>query len=274
MLQKSYTTDTMPFQTKRNKGERDRYYITGSHEPIISRSEFEQAQQLMKARNSLYPNKGRGRQYAFSQKIRCGKCGTNFSRRVTNGKTYWVCHRHFRSKELCEIRQIREDTIMQAFIRMYNKLKQNNRYILSSALIEMMDLKSKITMSDVKIGSINKEIAELTKQSLVLNRLRTKGYTDSAVFIQKTNEINQQLDLLKRNRRRLLESDADDQMISDCKLLIDLMEQGEPYLTRFDEILFQSIVNRIVVTEQDRLKFCLIGGFEFTEQLPKEVFGR
>jgi hypothetical protein len=63
-------------------------------------------------------------------------------------------------------------------------------------------------------------------------------------------------------------------MISDCKLLIDLMEQGEPYLTRFDEILFQSIVNRIVVTEQDRLKFCLIGGFEFTEQLPKEVFGR
>lgn len=274
LLQKSYTTDTMPFQTKRNKGERDRYYITGSHEPIISRSEFEQAQRLMEARNSLYPNKGRGRQYAFSQKIRCGKCGTNFSRGVTNGKTYWVCHRHFRSKELCEIRQIREDAIMQAFLRMYNKLKQNSHYILSSALSELVELKSKITMSDAKVGNINKEIAELTKQSLVLNRLRTKGYMDSAIFIQKTNEINQQLDLLKRNRRRLLESDANDQMISDCRLLIDLMEQGEPYLIRFDEVLFQSIVNRIIATEQDRLKLCLIGSFEFTEQLPKQVFGR
>jgi hypothetical protein len=63
-------------------------------------------------------------------------------------------------------------------------------------------------------------------------------------------------------------------MISDCRLLIDLMEQGVPYLIQFDEVLFQSIVNRIVVTEQDKLKFCLIGGFEFTEQLPKEVFGR
>ena len=157
---------------------------------------------------------------------------------------------------------------------MVNKLKQNSLYILSSALTELMNLKSKITMSDVKVGSINKEIAELTKQSLVLNRLRTKGYMDSAIFMQKTNEINQQLDLLKRNRRRMLESDADDEMISDCRLLIELMEQGAPYLTNFDETLFHSIVNQIVVTEQDKLKFCLIGSFAFTEQLPKEVFGR
>ena len=97
---------------------------------------------------------------------------------------------------------------------------------------------------------------------------------DSAIFMQKTNEINQQLDLLKRNRRRMLESDADDEMISDCRLLIELMEQGAPYLTNFDETLFHSIVNQIVVTEQDKLKFCLIGSFAFTEQLPKEVFGR
>jgi len=228
----------------------------------------------MKARNALCQSKGHRKQYVFSQKIKCGKCGTNFSRRVTNGKTYWVCHKHFRSKELCEIRQIREDAIIQAFIQMVNKLKQNSRYILFSALTELMDLKSEITMSDAKVGSINKEIAELTKQSLVLNRLRTKGYMDSAIFMQKNNEINQQLDLLKRNRRRLLESDTDDEMISDCRLLIALMEQGAPYLTNFDETLFQSIVNQIVVTEQDKLQFCLIGGFAFTEQLPKEVFGR
>lgn len=56
--------------------------------------------------------------------------------------------------------------------------------------------------------------------------------------------------------------------------MIELMEQGSPYLTAFDEALFHSIVNQIVVTEQDKLKFCLIGGFAFTEQLPKEVFGR
>ena len=274
LLQKSYTTDTMPFRTVRNKGEKDRYYITGSHEAMISRTVFEQAQQLMKARNALCPHKGYGRQYVFSQKIRCGKCGTNFSRRVTNGKVYWMCRRHFRSKELCEVRQIREDAIIQAFNRMYNKLKQNSGYILTPALSQLTDLKSKITMSDGKIGSINKEIAELTKQSLVLNRLRTKGYMDSVIFMQKTNEINQQLDLLKRNRRRLMESDADDQIICDCRLLIGIMEQGAPFLADFDEMLFYSMVHHIVVTEQDKLRFHLLGGFTLTEPLPGEVFGR
>ena len=58
------------------------------------------------------------------------------------------------------------------------------------------------------------------------------------------------------------------------ELLIGIVEQGEPFLAQFDESLFHSIVERIVVTEQDKLKFCLLGGFEFTEQLPKEVFGR
>lgn len=274
LLQKSYTTDTLPFKVVRNKGEKDRYYITGSHEPIISRDEFALAQQLMQAYRTLSPNKGRGKQYVFSLKIRCGKCGTSFTRRVTNGKTYWMCHRHFRKKELCEIRQIREDAIQQAFVRLYHKLRQNYRYILSTALSELTDLKSKVTMSDGKIGSINKEIAELTQQSLVLNRLRTKGYMDSAIFMQKTNEINQQLEHLKRNRRRLLESDADDQLLSDCRLLVGIIEQGEPFLTGFDEVLFHSIVDHIVVTEQDRLQFHLLGGFTFTEQLPKEVFGR
>lgn len=274
LLQKSYTTDTMPFKTVRNKGERDRYYVTGSHEPIISRWEFEQAKQLMESRNRQCPNKGRGKQYTFSLKITCGKCGSSFCRRVTNGKTYWMCHKHFRSKELCEIRQIREDAIQQAFLRLYNKIKPNSRYILSSVLDDLMALRSKITMSDTKVSAINKEIAELTKQSLVLSRLRTKGYMDAAIFMQKTNEINQQLELLKRNRRRLLESDADDKLISDCRLLIGIVEQSEPFLPQFDENLFHSIVERIVVTEQDRLQFCLLGGFTFTEQLPREVFGR
>lgn len=63
-------------------------------------------------------------------------------------------------------------------------------------------------------------------------------------------------------------------MIADCKLLISLIDKGVPYLTDFDEVLFHSIVDKIIVTEQDKLKFRMIGGLEFIEQLPMEVFGR
>ena len=92
--------------------------------------------------------------------------------------------------------------------------------------------------------------------------------------MQKSNEINQRISILRTQRRRLLERDADNKMIADCRLLIGIIDKGAPYLTGFDEVLFHSIVDKIIVTEQDKLKFRMIGGLEFTERLPKEVFGR
>ena len=35
LLQKKYTTDTLPFTKKINRGERPQYYVEESHEPII-----------------------------------------------------------------------------------------------------------------------------------------------------------------------------------------------------------------------------------------------
>ena len=41
-----------------------------------------------------------------------------------------------------------------------------------------------------------------------------------------------------------------------------------------ETMLFYSMVHHIVVTEQDKLRFHLLGGFTLTEPLPGEVFGR
>nr|WP_319488577.1 terminase gpA endonuclease subunit [uncultured Caproiciproducens sp.] len=90
LLQKSFTTDTLPFRKVRNTGQKDRYYVTGSHEPIISKVEFEQVKQLLELRRQQNPNKGCTQQYNLSLKIYCGKCGATFRRRVTNEKVYWV----------------------------------------------------------------------------------------------------------------------------------------------------------------------------------------
>lgn len=274
LLQKSFTTDTLPFQKMKNTGQKNRYYVANSHEPLISKAEFEQVKALQKLRKHQNPHKGTGTQFNLSLKIHCGKCGATFRRKVTNGKAYWVCRTHDRGKALCEIRQIREDVIYQAFTCLYNKLKQNSRSILTPVLDQLLMLQSISTMNNVKVGELNKEIAELTKQNLVLNRLRSKGYMDSALFMQKSNEINQRISILRTQRRRLLERDADDKMIADCRLLIGIIGKGASYLTGFDEVLFHSIVDKIIVTEQDKLKFGMIGGLEFTERLPKEVFGR
>ena len=37
LLQKQYTTDTLPFRAVRNRGEKEQYYIKGTHKPIIEK---------------------------------------------------------------------------------------------------------------------------------------------------------------------------------------------------------------------------------------------
>ena len=41
LLQKRFTTDTLPFVKKKNNGEKERYYVERSHPPIIDREIFE-----------------------------------------------------------------------------------------------------------------------------------------------------------------------------------------------------------------------------------------
>lgn len=48
LLQKSYTTETLPFRKKRNKGELPKYYVENSNPPIVSREIYSAVQELQK----------------------------------------------------------------------------------------------------------------------------------------------------------------------------------------------------------------------------------
>ncbi|NPV89864.1 MAG: recombinase family protein [Firmicutes bacterium] len=267
LLQKKFTTDTLPFKLIINKGQKDRYYIHNSHEPIISRSDFEQAKLLLEKRNRIHYQQKPPQQYPLSRKIRCGGCGYSFKRKVCSGKTYWVCRSHDQGKDRCGIKQIEEPEFYKAFVRMYNKLKPNCRYILNPLLDQLLALKSRSTMSSIKVSGINKEIAELTDQNLILNRLRSKGYMGSDIFMEQTNEINQKINNLRSLRRKLLGQDEDDKTIAAVKDLIAVIEDGPPALADLDEPLFNSIVDTITVESQDKIRFRLTGGLELNEPI-------
>ena len=59
LLQKRYSTDTLPVKKKINHGNKDQYYIADSHPPIVDRLIFERAQALYQAKSSkATPHKG------------------------------------------------------------------------------------------------------------------------------------------------------------------------------------------------------------------------
>lgn len=269
LIQKRYTTDTVPFQKKYNNGERDKYYLKYSHPPIVPPHIFEKAQEMNRSR-SIPPMSQRSA-YPLSKKIRCGECGSLFKRKTCGDKTYWVCRNHDRDKDNCSVTQIPEPEIYEASLRLYYKLKLNYDRILSPLLDQLRELKRHRNLSNLQVVELNRQIAELTERNHVLNGLKSKGIIDSALFISQTGELNRKIRTLKAEKNKLMETDEDGSVITETKSLIEILEDGPEQLEAFDESLFDNILGVITAESGERLKFKLINGLELAEPIERTV---
>jgi len=113
LLQKKYVEDHLSKTVVRNKGELPRYYAEGTHAAIIDETTFRQAQEIMAQNRILNARKKDARQYPFTSKIACGKCGKKYKRKVSRGRMYWNCSTYLElGKEKCHSKQIPEDILL------------------------------------------------------------------------------------------------------------------------------------------------------------------
>lgn len=148
IVQKTYTTDTLPFTKVINRGEKQRYHVQNSHPAIISPENFATARALA-ARREV--SKSASASYTFSKRIRCVHCGQAFKRRVQNGKVSWTCYTHHQKAALCPAPPIQELDIHAAFVRMHNKLLHSRRYILGPLLSDLRELSAKAVADSARL---------------------------------------------------------------------------------------------------------------------------
>jgi Recombinase. len=102
LLGKTFTVDPITKKRLRNFGEEDKYYIESHHEGIVSKEDFLKVQEILDNRGTprrIVDGKRQeklSRQYAFSCMIKCGHCGSTFTRRHwAKGESYskvvWQC---------------------------------------------------------------------------------------------------------------------------------------------------------------------------------------
>ncbi|WP_243417310.1 recombinase family protein, partial [Pseudoflavonifractor phocaeensis] len=101
--QKSYATDTIPFQQVRNRGQKPRYFVEHSHPAIVSSEDFQRVQKLMSFRNeqfrgtvrqrreTLYSKVMERRQAREQTKAICPNCGKEFQAEWGTGKQRRFC---------------------------------------------------------------------------------------------------------------------------------------------------------------------------------------
>lgn len=263
LLQKRFTADTLPFKTFKNRGEKEQYYISGTHEPIIERSVFDKVQKILAERDK--PSGFATNASPFRKKIFCGNCGCTFKPKKSNNHVYWVCRKHDEAAANCDIRQIRETEFQAAFMRMWNKLQAYCKAILTSMLRQLETLSEREKSGNTQLAALRKEIAEIKQQIHMMTVLNSQGTLDGAYFKERTQELNRKLITAQKQLHATLDG-KDSDRLNNLRKLIGIFKRAEP-ITDFDEIKFGQIVEKITVLSESGIRFDLIGGIGFTERI-------
>ena len=120
------------------------------------------------------------------------------------------------------------------------------------------------------IVKLNDEIADIISQDRLLAPLKQQGLVDPDLFISRRDRLAEQLRTTKLEKERLLEAE-EDQTIQQTMAIMDALESGPDLLAEFDEELFSELVEKIVVENEDWLRFRLINGMELKEQIERTV---
>lgn len=268
LYQKSFNSDEMPYKKIVNRGQLEKVYVKNTHEPIIDRVQFELANILLDRRGKqVITTYG---EYPLSRKLRCGDCGATYRRKVTNGKTYWVCRRHNNNKDDCPSAQIPETVIYGAFATLYNKLKANRRHILTPMLDQLERMRESRYLGNAELRELNIKIAELSEQNHRMNELMAQKILDPALFISQSDTLTRRLRELKLKRSRLMDADREDDLIESTEAVLDSLSSGPEHLYGFSAELFAELVEDITVTA-GALTFRLKNGLRLIENIERQV---
>lgn len=266
-LKKRYKTETLPFKTIVNHGEKPQYYVENMNAPIISKEDFNAVQKLL--RNASYKSKSKHQKYALTGKIIC-ECGKTYKPITINDKQYWGCPVHNNDSTKCRSRRIPEKDIYEAFITMANKLRNNYKQILPTAIAQTEKIQLKSGKTALRIKEIDREIAELNGKHLVIARLNTKGIMRAAEYTEQSSKITSKTNALRCERRRLLNEQDENSILSGMRKLNYILSAQKEPLTDFDQMLFESIVQQITVPTNTEICFNLLGGLKIRESIPEQ----
>ena len=142
ILQKTYTPCTLPLKNIPNRGELDMHYVSNSHKGIISRETFELTKRRM---SQTTCERKTPQKHLFTGIIECESCGWAYKRKVQNGVVYWVCSRKKSAGHFCESKNISEENLKKAFVKMYNKLRRFESEILDRIYNQLLKLREKLS---------------------------------------------------------------------------------------------------------------------------------
>ena len=281
---KYYSDNVISHKRKVNYGEKEQYFTSNHHEAIISRELWNKCQEILEKRSKIVKLDGNrdkfSRKYPFSSKIYCGICGERFIRRSykirSNNKevAYWICRSYRNKIECSNLLHYKQEELEDIFIKVYNKLTLNKDTYINSFIKKVND--TLLDNTDYKNSNkIKEEISRLPN----LIDLKLDNKIPKEILESKELEITAQINELENK----LISNQDLELTRKQKLeqvgnIVKILKEY-PGLTKFNEDIFNNLVDRIIIGEvldngeEDlyRIKFILKTGEMMKDNLPNNT---
>lgn len=105
--------------------------------------------------------------------------------------------------------------------------------------------------------------------NLVVTRLHNKGLLSLTDYNAQADELNGKIKALRANRKKILSEDENDELLDTIRGLDQTIAEYEKS-ARFDEELFEQIIESAVVVDLTHITFTLIGGIKVTEEINRK----
>lgn len=263
LLGKTFTVDPISKRRLANMGEENQYYIKDHHEAIVSREVWDEAQEtrLKRARPQTMHTTGNRerytRQYTFSSMLVCGFCGHKLTRRTrhqttTTKKFVWQCANAVKNGiDVCpNCKAIDEVIIEKAFLESFHLLADNYDDVLQSVLDTIKDsLKGD---SDLKrVRQVEKDISTIESRKNKLTDLLIDGIIEQKDYDTKKLAFQRKLQKLEEEKKYLATNIEKKKNINRRMELLKRTLENEEILDEFDRVVFDSIVEKVIVGGYD-----------------------
>lgn len=264
LMQKSFYTEVMPAKKHVNRGERKKYYVSDTHDPIISKGDFDKVQKMLAEQRRKYYVSAKEK-HPLGSMIKCSYCNKTYRRKKSNERYYWSCITHDNRADQCPAHVIPENKVYDAFIRLCNKIILHGGDLLIPLRRELQELYSRKFSCNSAVIDLRRDISSIKDQKHVISRLRTKGFIDEKKYNEQLLALENKHSKLKHELTKLSNSEREDDTLEQLDTLIDCFE-NRTIMTEFDKEIFSMIVEKIVV-KGNELEFNMISGLRFSEKI-------
>ncbi len=269
--QKSFKDEN--FVQRKNRGELDQFLDSDHHEGIISREDFENAQEALKQRakevgyrEGTANNRGNQR-YPFTGILICKACGSVMHRQTWNGdRPCWICHKHTSQPDLCSMKPQSEADLKRAFINCLNKLAWSQRKGYGILDIYEKALgKTEAEKNAERLEQIERELEENKRESRKLNAVVMRERFQPKHRERKMFLTNQEKELIAE-KNRILIGGVPEGTLQRLKGFVNSWKITD-YQEAFSEDVFTEYVESCVVNTGRMVEFHFKCGLKLTESL-------